>query len=379
MSTLFRTLACLLLIFSLQTQAAAQDKQPAANKYTAAPPPVPSLGTTYEHINPIMPRYQWENNNGYCGETSLIQSGMYYGQYLSQYDVRAIASKHQGGAYQLLLGVQDAATAQALRLTCDSLKTLNTESFLSWAKAHVIAGHPVIIGVMNNEYLFYQYTNPDTGSQQYDHIVTIVGWGSNNPLSQKKVYDDDVILIEDHGVYAQNTVVVPDSTVQYWFPLKKSYFLGSRQLANDKNDPNRVYTLLNLPSNQYKGKAKNSVRYNYGLAITGIADQAKETLPVRVVSNINYQVPVVAHTKKDITAPDAHEIVLSVTISGLKSGVNYQLYRYSNNEQVPRKSFNQNSGNPFRSFTAATSSQTFQFVVKDNEQFFFRAVPASGN
>ncbi len=379
MPKLFRTIACLLLIFSLQTQVAAQEKQPAANKYTAAPPPVPSLGTTYEHINPIMPRFQWENNSGYCGESSLIQSGMYYGQYLSQYDVRAIASKHQGGTYEILLGVQDVAAAQALRLTSDSFKTFDTESFLSWAKAHVIAGHPVIIGVMNNEYLFYQKTDTNAGSHQYDHIVTIVGWGSNKPLHQKTVYDDDVILLEDHGVYAQNTTVVPDSTVQYWFPLKKSYFLGNRKLANSQTDPNRVYTLLNLPSNQYKGKNKDSLRYNYGLAITGIADQAKETLPVRVVSNINYQVPVVGSTKKDIAAPDAHEIVLSVTISGLKSGVSYQLYRYSDNGQVPLKSFNQNSGNPCRSFTAATSSQTFQFVVKDNEQVFFRAVPASGN
>lgn len=40
----------------------------------------------------LPPRLQWEHNGGYCGEVSMIVAGLYYGQYLSQYDVRAIAS-----------------------------------------------------------------------------------------------------------------------------------------------------------------------------------------------------------------------------------------------------------------------------------------------
>ncbi len=35
----------------------------------------------------------WGVNFGYCGETSFITSGMYYGQYLSQYDVRRLNLK----------------------------------------------------------------------------------------------------------------------------------------------------------------------------------------------------------------------------------------------------------------------------------------------
>jgi len=36
--------------------------------------------------------FQWDANYGYCGEVSLISAGLYYGQYISQYDARALAS-----------------------------------------------------------------------------------------------------------------------------------------------------------------------------------------------------------------------------------------------------------------------------------------------
>jgi hypothetical protein len=50
--------------------------------------PVPKDLNTW--TNNIPPRLQWEANFGYCGEVSLISAGLYYGQYLSQYDARAI-------------------------------------------------------------------------------------------------------------------------------------------------------------------------------------------------------------------------------------------------------------------------------------------------
>ena len=31
----------------------------------------------------IPPRFQWNANNGYCGETAFISVGLYYGQYCS--------------------------------------------------------------------------------------------------------------------------------------------------------------------------------------------------------------------------------------------------------------------------------------------------------
>ena len=37
---------------------------------------------TWSVDNPIPPRLQWNENNGYCGEMSFISAGLYYGQYL---------------------------------------------------------------------------------------------------------------------------------------------------------------------------------------------------------------------------------------------------------------------------------------------------------
>jgi hypothetical protein len=53
----------------------------------------PGVTDSNTWTNNIPSRLQWEANYGYCCEVSLISAGLYYGQYLSQYDARAIASR----------------------------------------------------------------------------------------------------------------------------------------------------------------------------------------------------------------------------------------------------------------------------------------------
>ena len=75
------------------------------------------LPVTFIQSNDIPPRLQWNHNSGYCGEVSLISAGLYYGQYISQYDTRAIAT--QGAPQnkdQLLLGINDQYAATQMRL-----------------------------------------------------------------------------------------------------------------------------------------------------------------------------------------------------------------------------------------------------------------------
>src|SRR5215467_13357048 len=38
----------------------------------------------------VVPFYQWENDNGYCGELSMIQAGLNSGQWMSQFNARKI-------------------------------------------------------------------------------------------------------------------------------------------------------------------------------------------------------------------------------------------------------------------------------------------------
>jgi hypothetical protein len=72
--------------------------------------------STYSQGNDIPPRLQWEGNQGYCGEVSFISAGLNYGQYVSQYDARAVASPGapQNLPKSQLLNDQKAAAAMHL-------------------------------------------------------------------------------------------------------------------------------------------------------------------------------------------------------------------------------------------------------------------------
>ncbi len=151
--------------------------------------PVP----THLQMNDIPPRLQWDQNFGYCGETSFICAGLYFGQYCSQYTARYIASdgepQYLDGS-QLLVGVNDEYTADQMSLNYNkwdhegdpSPPQGTTDDFFVWIKNHVVAGFPVIIGIFNNEYLLYGDTDPNAGDPEYDHIVPIIGVGSYSPL-----------------------------------------------------------------------------------------------------------------------------------------------------------------------------------------------------
>ncbi|MCX6459997.1 MAG: hypothetical protein NTZ03_06770 [Actinobacteria bacterium] len=132
---------------------------------------------SYRAGTKIPPRIQWDANFGYCGEVSFVSAGLYYGQYLSQYDARAIASNNAPqsiASSQLLLGVNDVSAAKSMHLTTSAFNTAaqtNTTSFLTWVKANVKAGHPVAIGVFANQRRFYGSTNPVAGDS-----VTTTSW-----------------------------------------------------------------------------------------------------------------------------------------------------------------------------------------------------------
>ena len=109
----------------------------------------------------IPARLQWDNNYGYCGETSIQMSALYYGAWVSQYVVRAVGGAGQGS--QLLLpdspGQTVVDTGRSLSKAAAKLKlgavvfvpeddaAPQAEEFLGWAKEEIKAGHPVIFAV----------------------------------------------------------------------------------------------------------------------------------------------------------------------------------------------------------------------------------------
>lgn len=271
--------------------------------------------------NPIPPRNQWDANAGYCGEVSLISAGLYYGQYVSQYDARSIACN--GGLQsknQLLLGINDAHAASQMRLSYvewNTEKEESTEDFLVWVRQQVVQGHPVCIGIFTNEYRFYRNTNPYAGDKDYDHIVPVYAVASYYPLSDSTYHGDDTLSFSDNGLWTDA------GNPPYFFSYTFDAFQANRRQANARNGA--IYSLSNRAS-------------NYGIAITGVEDLNGDTLPVRITTNVNDEAPPI---KNGMNArPKPMPLTLTITISNLAPGVAYNLYRYDNFGSVPNSQFN---------------------------------------
>jgi hypothetical protein len=330
-------------------------------------PGIPDFNRKYVIVNDIPPRLQWENNRGYCGETAMISAGLYYGQYISQYDARLMASyKNQDGDNQLLLGKNDTIAARTMRLEYVPYISQDSRSFMEWVKQQVNSGYPVIIGVFNNEFrLDEDQKNPLAGDKEYDHIVPVIGFGSNEPLTEK-FNETDKLLISDNGLYT------PGKTIPYYFEYEMSKFFSDRREANAPHG--NMYSLLELP--EYK--SAESVN-NYAIVITGVIGH-EETLPVRIKTNFNYEKPAIEQATKTDPAqrPAPMALTLTVTVSDLVPKTDYYLFRYNDENDVPFTDFIANSSKASRSTINIDSgtSYTFNIDIMSNQKVFFRAVVA---
>ena len=316
---------------------------------------------SYAAQNDIPPRLQWEANDGYCGEVSTISAGLYYGQYVSQYDARAIASPgvpQYEASSQLLLDANDRTAATAMHLTWEEWKAdgPSPKKFLAWVERQVALGHPVAIGVYNNEYLLYGKTGPQAGSVSYDHIVPVVAVTSSRPLDGS--YDPSAVLtFSDNGLWGTH------GNYPYLFRYAFGSFQRTRKEANARRGP-----LYGLP---------DRIR-NYGIAITGIVDDGKETLPVRVATSLNYERPSIVNGTSKRPAP--MPLVLTATVSGLTPGVRYRLYRYDGFSSVPDGEFNARAAAAAQRWTfsiASGSTYSLSQRVMSDQEVIYRAVPAA--
>ncbi len=310
--------------------------------------------------NPIPPRLQWNHNSGYCGEVCLISAGLYYGQYISQYEARSVATKNtpqESG--QLLLGINDQYAAAQLHLNAvcwDSEEEQSTGQFLGWVKQNVVSGHPVAIGVMMNEYRFYGNPDPNAGDAVYDHIVSVTGIGSSYPLCNANYHSGDTIYFSDNGLWGSS------SDPHYYFRYQFNAFQADRERANAENGP--IYSLLDCGC-------------NFGIAITGVMDLEGDTLPVRLETNCNYEQPEIADGSN--TRPPAMPLVLTITASELEPGVRYNLYRYNTLESVPDSAFNAHASDAFESWEVEISSGSTYVMTQEissDEIAVYRLVPA---
>ncbi|MBV8489277.1 MAG: hypothetical protein JO199_02015, partial [Candidatus Eremiobacteraeota bacterium] len=278
---------------------------------------------------------------------------------------------------------------------------LPTPQFLVWVKQQVLRGNPVIAGVYENAVVLGS-AKPDG---QYDHIVSVIGVGSNHPLSANGTTyrPDDYLIFSDNGLYGPN----PPNTLPYsqlppfYYPntwnggggypdvdTYANYAFGAFQKTRKHASASQSsYSLpVNSKANGYPG--------NFGLAVTGVMDYSHETLPVSLTVSPVLEYPYVSEgsaSNPSPTAPPAMPIALTVKVSGLVAGAKYELYEYDGTPsepfaRVPNGQFNALAAVATNSwsFTATRASFTISPTPKpggsyaSNDSVAFRAVPASG-
>ncbi len=268
-----------MVVFMRPTEAASPDCSQQSFDGTRIPSTARKIGPP----KAIVPFYQWENDNGYCGEVSMIQAGLNNGQWMSQFNARKVCgatlpppqasvSLSQSGPdgwcqrnsnypnYNAQLLIEDPGRgvsgpnpyANASACLANSRLAASTYPFwtgtnvglsgyrdyMSWIKRELIAGHQVTIGV-----LIKYGSDP-----QYDHEVTITEIGTNHSATDPSYYDDDVLMFEDHGAYQQPAQykAIPSGATNGCTPYRFGYSFGSlprsRSGANQKTAP--AYSII---------------------------------------------------------------------------------------------------------------------------------------
>ncbi len=378
--------------------------------------------------NPISPYMQWMANNGYCGEVSSIEAGMFAGLWMSQFNARLICGTElsQSGPdgfcaandltanYNAQFLFEDpnvgdepfASSGTCLKNAHLISQGFNYRSqpsgiagyqqFMSWVKERLIAGDTVAIGVLNR----------GGDDPQYDHEVTVAKIGTNHSPTDSTYFDDDVLYFEDHG---EGGTAFDDG---YTFgSLAQTRISANALTAN-------VYSIL-IPGGApvYSGTGGDGIHVNpkpitpsnYAFAVTGPIDPGHETLPVAVtivgssldgVANppqtgigFNFESPAIGDEINSICTnvpPTWMGVSLQATISGLTPGVSYNLYEYDFSTlsglasaaslPLPDSDFNAhaNLATKKTTFTAQTSSFQQTVETTSDKVIVFRCVRADG-
>jgi len=115
----------------------------------------------------------------------------------------------------------------------------------------------------------------------------------------------------------------------------------------------------------------------YGIAHKGIIDQNGETHPIAITTDNRYENPQIKEGSE--MRPVAGEIQLTVTVSKLQPGVQYNLYKYNDETMVPSSEFNANSMGAVSvlQITSFSDHYTFTETIKSIEKVFYRCVAAN--
>jgi hypothetical protein len=231
---------------------------------------------------------QWNNANGYCGETSIQSIALYYGAWVSQKLPRTL-----GGGTQILIGTNTNATQalDALRFTYVEWANAGApqpqfQGFMVWMKNQLARGYPAFFGA----YLADGNNDPD-----YDHIMPATGIAYGNLTA----YDPGDVLTWNDNFGDQ--IQRPASAL---VATRASCSYGSTQGGC-------------IPQ-----------QVDYAVAITGIVDPQHVTFPVSLT--------VASASEPNVSTGKAPvQMTGTVTVSSVSSGNQYSLLRYDDYTKVP--------------------------------------------
>jgi hypothetical protein len=327
----------------------------------------------------IAKRQQWLKNAGYCGETSFITSAMYYGMYMSQYDVRLYASPNNPPTNptnntptqhlpidQVLIGTpNDIVAATIFKMNysrwIDSPQTHNNvNAFLTWMQGYTSTGTPVISVLFENTEILG--TPPSTAQDEYDHIVSVISASTTS------------ITFCDNGIVTPSTGEHVFNTNQN--PMYFTYALptGIRNREDSK-----------ISASEYSIPLLTGTNYNAAIALTGI--NSSEQLLVRLqLTTLDDELTDMAAEGSDVRPP-ANPMTITVHMYNLKPNTTYYLYQYKDYTLVPTANFNQTyitnagSGSIVKTIITTTSSPpidtTYVLSIQSSDTAIFRCVPST--
>jgi hypothetical protein len=268
----------------------------------------------YTKVLDLQPRQQWNIDGGFCGAMSIQQAALGVGAWISQDLVRKANTHGEGHGspdkgYEVLPS-NVLETVTNLKLNGEewdhSQPKPQAAAFKAFLKRNLVKGHPIVWFPIckGDSHDPYKDDIPDGGA--YDHVEPMWGIGSNHPLDDETVYDDDWIL---HG---------SDQDLEPYYRLMNSLEDDLSMQGNCKD--------------AQAGFGKNEMypcfyeQVTYGVAVKGL----KKSGNLPVVLNVDRQdEPNVRYYQK------AAELHGTVTVSGLTNGQSYVLYRYGSTDSLP--------------------------------------------
>lgn len=316
----------------------------------------------FSRVLEVQPRRQWLSGGGYCGELSIQTGALTKGAWLSQDLIRKAASHgeghgHPGGGYEVLpTNVKEATQNLDLRVDEWDFRAPKPQApaFKRWLKSHLAQGHPIVwFPIMKGEKHdpYGHGDNPNDGG--FDHVEPMWGIGSNHPLSDSTVYDDDWIV---HGSNH-------DSEPYY---RRLNSLDDSLGMSGNCHDAQPQFGARQMYPCFYE-------QVTYAVAIEGL--NVMGSLPVSLKVDGGGEEP-------NVRWPGTAPAVLhgEVTVSGLVPGKRYVLYRFNDTASVPKRLPFATAAGRATPFQATNSTWTFtdpQVILSDSAAYYLASEEAS--